>query len=140
VAEFLTDAWIAELDQAARAAPSLAALGRTERLVVEQRIRRADDDVVYHFVFEPTGARVERGAAAIADLSLATDAATAWGLETGTVGAREAIVSGHLKIRGRAERLRSAGEALRAVHDVFAAVRAATTTRDDQAGDGGERR
>ena len=140
MAEFLSDAWIAELDRAARAAPSLAAVGGAERLVVEQHVRRAGHDVVYHFVFEPTGARVERGAAARADLSLATDAATAWGLETGAVDARDAIVAGRLKVRGHAERLRSAGEALVAVADVFEAVRATTSAADDQTGGGGERR
>ncbi len=140
VAEFLSDAWITELDRAARAAPGLAALGTPARLVVEECVRHEGRDVVYHFVFESTGARVERGPASHADLSLVTDAATAWGLGTGTVGAQEAIVSGNLKIRGRAERLRAAGEALHAVHDVFEHVRDATTAPDDRAGDAGERR
>jgi hypothetical protein len=140
VVEFLSDAWITELDRAARAAPTLAALGIPERLVVEQHVSRPDGDVVYHFVFEATGARVERGPAEDADLSLAMDTATAWELETGTVGAQEAVAAGRVKISGHAERLRAAGEALHAVHDVFAGLRDTTSSPGGPAGEDGGRR
>jgi hypothetical protein len=140
VAEFLSDAWIAELDRAARAAPDLAAVGTPESLVVEQHVRRADGDVVYHFVFDPTGARVDRGPALNPDLTFSTDAATAWGLETGALGVQEAVRAGTLKLRGHAERLRAASEALHAVHDVFERVRETTSGPGGPEADGGERR
>ena len=127
VAEFLSASWIAEMDRAARAAPSLAGLGREGPLVVEQRVGRADDEVVYHLAFTSEGARVQAGPAATPDLTLVVDAETARRLQEGTLNAQQAAAAGRLKVRGHLGRLRAAGEALRSVEDVFRAVREATT-------------
>ncbi len=130
MAEFLSDPWIAELDRAARAAPTLATTPGTGPVVVEQRVRRADHtEVAYHLVFDPNGARVRPGPADAPDLVLLTDETTARGLARGTLNAQQAAVGGRLKLRGRAERLRDAGELLRAAGDVFRAVRDHTTDR-----------
>jgi putative sterol carrier protein len=127
VAEFLSESWVAEMDRAARDAPALAAVGAAEALVVEQRVRRGDDLVVYHLAFASDGTRVRVGPATTPDLVLITDAATARGLQLGTVNAEQAAMAGRLKIRGQIGRLRAAGEALRSMDDVFRAVRDATT-------------
>jgi hypothetical protein len=42
---------------------------------------------------------------------------------------RDAALAGKVKVRGRAEQIRTAGEALRAVGDVFRDVRSATADR-----------
>jgi hypothetical protein len=127
VAEFLSESWIAELDRAARAAPSLGELGSPEPLVVEQRVRTGDDEIVYHVSFASDGARVIAGSAAAPDLVLWTDLETARRLQEGTLSAQQAAVSRRLKIRGEVRRLRTAAEALRSLDDVFQTVRDATT-------------
>jgi hypothetical protein len=127
VAEFLSESWIAELDRAARDAPSLGRLGSPEPLVVEQRVQHGNDHIVYHVSFASTGARVHSGPAVAPDLVIVTDAETARRLQQGTLNAREAAVGHRLKVRGRVGRLRTAGEALRSLDDVFQTVRDATT-------------
>jgi hypothetical protein len=127
VAEFLSDAWIEELDQAARDAPSLAAIGAERPLVVEQRVRRGREEVVYSLCFTADGARVTAGPAESPHVVVRTDASTARALQQGTMNAQQAAVAGHLKIQGQAEHLRAAGDALRAAGDVFESVRASTT-------------
>jgi len=137
VAEFLSETWIAELDRAARDSASLGQLGSPEPFVVEQRVQRGDDEVVYHVSFASTGARVHSGPAAAPDLVLVTDAETARRLQRGTLNAQEAAVGNRLKVRGRVGRLRAAGEALRSLDDVFQTVRDATTYPAESGG--GER-
>jgi hypothetical protein len=130
VAEFLSDAWIAELDRAARASPELATAPDATPVVVEQRVRCADDsEVAYHLVFGARGARVHPGPAVAPDLILHTDEETARGLARGTLNAQQAAVAGRLKLQGHAERLRDAGELLRAAGDVFRSVRDASIDR-----------
>jgi putative sterol carrier protein len=135
VAEFLSDAWIAALDRAARSVPPLAGLAAQSRLVVEQRVRRDDAEIVYAVRFDGDGVRVEHGAAHAPDLVLHMDAVTARAIQQGTTTAQEAVASGRLKVRGRLERLRALGEALRSLDDVFRDVRAATTDGDGEPGD-----
>lgn len=127
MAEFLSDAWIAQLDRAARAAPGVSGLGVDPPLVIEQHVRRGDDEVVYSLHFAADGARVENGAASQPDVILRTDAGTALAMQRGTMSAQDALAAGRLKVRGRMERLRAVGEALRTLDDVFGEVRAATT-------------
>lgn len=130
MAEFLSDAWIADLDRAARAAPDLATAADAAPVVVEQRVRRGDHtEVAYHLVFGPSGARVQPGAADAPDLVIVTDEETARRLAHGTLNAQQAAVAGRLKLRGHAERLRDAGELLHAAGDVFQRVREVTTDR-----------
>ncbi|HEV2310339.1 MAG TPA: SCP2 sterol-binding domain-containing protein [Acidimicrobiia bacterium] len=125
--EFLSDAWIAALDRAARAVSPLATLRGEPPLVVEQRVRRGDDEIVYSVRFDDDGVHVERGSAAKPDLVLRTDAATARAIQRGTTTAQEAVASDRLKVRGSIGRLRALGEALRTLDDVFREVRSATT-------------
>jgi SCP-2 sterol transfer family len=128
VAEFLSNAWIAELDRAAGAAPDLATAPGTAPVVIEQHVRRENHtEIAYHLVFGPNGARVHPGPAEAPDLVILTDEETARGLARGTLNAQQAAVAGRLKLRGHAERLRDAGELLRAAGDVFRTVRDATT-------------
>src|SRR5581483_9547925 len=127
VVEFLSESWVAALDAAARAAPSLATLGTPDPFVVEQRVRRGDDEVVYHLSFQAGGARVLPGPASAPDLVLVTDSDTARGLQQGTLTAQDAAVRRRLTIRGQVGRLGSAAEALRGLEDVFRTVRDATT-------------
>jgi putative sterol carrier protein len=127
VAEFLSAAWIDALDAAARTAvlPDEAA-GMS--ITVEQVVRDAPDgEVRYHLRLEGGHARVQRGAADAPDLRLYSDYDTAVGFQQGEINAQDALTAGRLKVQGRLEALQRASDALRALHDVFTAVRSGTT-------------
>jgi hypothetical protein len=129
VVEFLSDAWIAALDRAARASSALAAIGARTPIVVEQRVRGGGGECAYALSLNAAGARVDPGPAAAPDLVLSTDPDTARALQDGALTMWDAVLAGRVKVRGRAEQLRAAGEALRAVGDVFRDVRRVTTDR-----------
>lgn len=132
--EFLSEAWIVELDRAARDASALGGVGAAQPLVVEQHVQRSDAVLVYHFSFTPDGARVSVGPAPAPDLVLFMDEDTARRLHQGSLSAQEAAVGRRLKVRGQIRRLRAAGEALRSLDDVFQTVRDATTYPAESSG------
>jgi hypothetical protein len=130
MAEFLSAAWVAELDAAARAADDLTVDGS---FVVEQVVRDvAAGDLVYRVQLGPSGASVTTGAAdpADADLVLVTDRATARDLHEGRLRAQDALARGSLKLRGRPEVLAGRAELLARLDAAFAPVRARTTFAD----------
>jgi hypothetical protein len=127
MAEFLSDAWIAALDGAARAADDLA----TEPpFVVETLVHAPDGDRGYRVRFAPDGASVTATAASgdsPADVVLLTDPVTAWALQEGTLRAQDAFARGLLKVRGRPELLAEHAALLAGLARAFAPVRAGTT-------------
>src|SRR5256885_2688826 len=102
MAEFLSDAWMAELDAAARAADDL---GTEEPLVVETVVRDDDGDTGYQLRFGPEGASIGRPGEVDADVVFVTDRVTAWALHEGALRAQDAFARGELKVRGRPELL-----------------------------------
>ena len=122
--EFLSDAWIAELDAAARAANDLAA---DPPLVLETLVHRPDGDRGYQVRFVADGATVTGPGASLADVVLVTDAATAWALHEGALRAQDAFACGALKLRGRPELSGTHAVLLAALERAWAPVRAATT-------------
>jgi hypothetical protein len=124
--EFLSEAWIAELDAAARAADGLAV--DDGPLVIEQVVRDLPGgDVRYQVHVGADGARVEPGAATPADLVLLTDPVTARALHEGRVRAQDALATGRLKVQGRPEILAGRADLLARLDTAFLPVRAATT-------------
>ena len=133
--EFLSEAWIAELDAAARAADDLAV--GDGPLVVEQVVRGLPGgDVNYQVHVGADGARVVAGAAAPADLMLLTDPVTARALHEGRIRAQDALATGRLKVQGRPEVLAGRAELLARLDAAFLPVRAATTFTDGTPPDG----
>jgi hypothetical protein len=128
VPEFLSDAWLAALDEAARAAPPGPEL---EPFVLEQVVTGvgARGTVVYHVVFDPHGVRVAGGPAGDADVLFATDHETAVRLARGETNAQQALAAGRFRIRGDVDALVRRSASLRALDDVFGAVRVDTTYR-----------
>jgi hypothetical protein len=137
MAEFLSAAWIDELDVAARTATELVA---DPPFVVEQVVRDTGaDDVRYRVRIGPDGASVRTDATADAadaadapDLVLVTDRATARELHEGSLRAQDALAQGALKVRGRPEVLGRRAEILARLDAAFATVRAGTTFAGDR--------
>jgi len=130
VADFLSAEWIEALDAAARAAQlpeAVAALSIT----VEQVVRDSPDgEACYHLRIENGRAHVQAGPAESPDLRLFADYDIAVRIQRGEVNAQEALAAGRLKVQGRFAHLLRVDDALRALEDVFAPVRAATTYRE----------
>jgi putative sterol carrier protein len=127
VPDFLSAEWVTALDDAARdvALPDAAA---TVSITVEQVVRDAPGgEARYHLRIEDGRARVHPGPAAAPDLRLFADYETAARLQRGEVNAQHALATGSLKVQGRFAQLLRVDDALRALEDVFAPVRAATT-------------
>ena len=134
MAEFLSAAWIAELDAAARAASELVA---DPPFVVEQQVRDTDArEVRYRVRIGPDGTSVRTDVPADVgdepDLVLVTDRATARELHEGTFRAQDALARGALKVRGRPESLGRRADLLARLEVAFAAVRAGTTFAGDR--------
>jgi hypothetical protein len=128
VVEFLSDAWIAELDAAARVANDLAA---DPPIVLETLVHRSDGDRGYQVHFAADGATVTGPGESLADVVLVTDAATAWALHEGALRAQDAFACGALKVRGRPELLGTHAELLAALERAWAPLRSATTPPGD---------
>jgi putative sterol carrier protein len=124
VVAFLSDAWLDELDAAARAATVPDDL----ELVVQQVVLGERGlEVSYALRISGGAASVSAGRADDADVTFTQDRATAEAIAKGELSAQMAFLAGQLRVGGD---LRSALERSRAVldlDDLFAQVRAATT-------------
>jgi hypothetical protein len=127
VPEFLSVEWIDALDAAAQAA-TLPESAAEVSFTVEQVVRDAPGgEVRYHLRLEGGRARIRRGPADAPDLRLFAGYDIAARLQRGELSAQRALAAGDLKVQGRLQRLVQAGDALQALEDLFAPVRADTT-------------
>ncbi len=125
--EFLSDAWIARLDAAARAADGLAA---DPPFTLATVVHHAGVDRGYRVCFRSDGASVAGASGedlADGDVVLVTDPRTAWALHEGALRAQDAFARGTLKVRGRPELLATHAELLAELARALAPVRADTT-------------
>jgi putative sterol carrier protein len=128
--EFLSAEWIDALDAAAREAV-LPDAASDVALTVEQVVRDAPrGEVRYHLRLQDGRARVQRGPAETPDLRLYAEYDVAVRIQRGEVNAQDALATGGLKVQGRLERLLHANDALQALEDRLAPVRATTTYPD----------
>lgn len=128
MAEFLSPAWIAALDEVARSSPELAACAGDAPFVLEQRVVLPDGtESVHHLRLAADGARVIAGAADDPDVMIVTDLETASDIARGETTAQRALANARLRVRGDVEALTRRAEALLALDDLFAGVRAETT-------------
>jgi putative sterol carrier protein len=122
LAGFLTDAWLDDLDAAAR----VAELPTEASLVLQQVVTDGPDghEVAYALVVRDGRVRVERGRAGNPDLVFTQDRATAAAIHRGELSAQAAFMQGRLRLRGDLRAVVDRAGELAAVHDVFASVRA----------------
>jgi hypothetical protein len=123
VAEFLSASWLDRLDELAQASVALADLADTPVVIEQQVLRPGGDTVVYHVVLGPGPARVHRGGAVRADLTLVATEAAARGIHDGTVNAQTCLADGTLRLRGNPDVLTRHAVALDRIGDVFADAR-----------------
>ncbi|CAN5762181.1 hypothetical protein BH10ACT1_BH10ACT1_08380 [soil metagenome] len=123
---FLSSAWIAALDEAARQDPTLAAATAEVDLVVQQHVTDADGDVTFHVSFDHGRVSVREGAAPHPTVRFRQDRATALAIAAGADSAQRAFMTGRLQVGGDLRVLLDHQDALSALDDVFAGVRART--------------
>jgi putative sterol carrier protein len=120
VVKFLSDEWVAALDEAAPAAG--ACDPELDGLVIGYDV----DDFAYHLVFSSTGVRARPGTDAAATVTFRCDRATAVAIAQGSSSAQRAFMAGKLRIGGDASALLRAHGAIAALPDLFAAIRPET--------------
>ena len=123
MAEFLSAAWLAHLDELARAAADLADAADAPLVIEQQVLRGGDDTVVYHLVLGPGPARVEPGPATGADLTLVATESAARAMHDGTTNAQACLADGTLRLRGNPDVLTRHAAVLERIGDVFADAR-----------------
>lgn len=122
--DFLSDEWLAALDDAARArvAPDDDPLGRVSMTI---------DHVVvggphWRLTVDAGALSVTPAPEGEPDVRLTSDRETAAGIASGRRAALDAFIAGDLRLGGDVRRLIDERAALEAMGDVFAAVRADT--------------
>jgi len=131
VPEFLSRAWLTQLEAALDASPTVAALAP---LVIEQVVTRVpgQGEVRYRISLAAGRARVIAGDdadGATPDVRLTTDYETAVAIATGEQNAQIALAHGRLRLGGNVELLVRRAEGFAALDDATAALRAVTTYR-----------
>jgi SCP-2 sterol transfer family len=130
VAEFLSDEWIAALDECCRAAATEREVD-ARRLVVEPVVVGVPGrgEVGYRIAFDTATCRVTGPSADAppADVRLETDYGTAVALARGEMNAQAALADGRLRVTGDVVRLAAHAAALARLDDLFSVVRMTTT-------------
>jgi len=126
VSEFLSAAWLAELDAAGRAAGPVAEMARFSLTHIVSGVP-GRGEVQYVLRFEPEGITVGGTGTGTGDVTFVTDYETAVALAQGTVNAQQALAQGRLRVRGDIAVLTYNASAVTRYGDVFASVRASTS-------------
>ena len=125
--EFLSEKWLHELDHAVRRSATVSALAP---IVIEQVVEGVPGrgEVRYRFHVDGDGARVTEGDAPDRpDVRLSTDYDTAVAIALGRENPQIALARGRLRLGGDIDVLVRRSDALGALDDATAALRAATT-------------
>lgn len=124
VAEFLSDAWVAELDAAARE----VRLPHDTCIVVQQVVLGDRGDTSEYTIRIDGGrASVTRGRVDDAHVVFTQDRATAASIAKGELSAQAAFMSGRLRVGGDVRQVIDRARELQVLDDVFGPARAATT-------------
>ncbi|MEO7428965.1 MAG: SCP2 sterol-binding domain-containing protein [Acidimicrobiales bacterium] len=122
--EFLSDAWVADLDAAAGTTRVDAAL----RLVIQQIVLQdRGEERAFTIRIADGAVTVAPGRADDADVSFTQDRATATAIARGELSAQAAFIEGRLRIAGDLRKVMDRARELATLDDVFASARATTT-------------
>jgi hypothetical protein len=123
--QFLSDEWLAAMDEAARARPVTDDDPlRGVSLVVEQVVV---DGPRWRLVIDEGRCSVQPGGEGDPDVRFTSDRETAEGIATGTRAALEAFIAGDLVLGGDVRTLVEHRGALEVLGDLFASVKSTTT-------------
>lgn len=123
MAEFLSDAWIADLDEAGRATEAPAEL----QVVVQQVVLDDGREVTYAVRVADGRVRVTAGRAERPDVTFTQSRAVAAAIARGERSAQAAFLAGDLRVGGDLTAVLEGSRALAAIADVFEPARAATS-------------
>jgi len=123
VAEFLSDAWLADLARAATSAAGPPGV----TLVIQQQVQDERAGVAYAIRIADGQVTVVPGHVDAADLTFTQDRATAVAIARGDLSAQVAFMAGRLRIGGDLRTVLQHAAALSAIADIFAEVRDDTT-------------
>jgi hypothetical protein len=123
--QFLSDEWLAAMDEAARARPVADDDPlRGVHLVVEQVVR---DGPRWRLVVDDGRCTVTAGGDGEPDVRFTSDRVTAQAVASGERAALDAFIAGDLVLGGDARRLLEHTAALEVLGDLFASVKARTS-------------
>lgn len=124
---FLSEEWLAALDEAAATSDDLRDRAAELELVIQQTVTDAPDgEVTYHIALADGTAHVHAGPAAEPTVSLTTDYETAAAIAQGRESAQAAFMRGRLRVGGDVAALLGHAHAFAELDDVFSNVRDAT--------------
>ena len=126
---YLSDAWVAALDEVAASHRGLQAAAVGTTLVVEYRVA-SDPPALWHITLNQGEVRVKAGSADEPNAWFEARPAAAQALFDGSLDPLRAVIDGDLSIGGDPRRLLDHGEILDGIGDIFAGVRAATIPAD----------
>lgn len=127
MAEFLSDAWLDDLEQAATRSTGVPA---ELRLVIQQVVLDepgGEEVAAYAMRLADGTVTVERGRVPDADVTFTQDRATAAAITQGALSAQSAFLAGDLRVGGDLRVALDQARSVAAIDDVFAEVRASTT-------------
>lgn len=129
VLRHLSPEWITALDEAARASTTLQTVAGDLDLTVQQVVTDGDPaggEVAWYVRLRRGLVEVRPGRIDEADVTFTQDRATARAIADGELSAQAAFMAGRLRTGGDLAQLLAHREALAALDDVFAEVRART--------------
>ena len=127
MAAYLSDAWLAELHEVAAASDVLARASAGRHLVIEQAVVDGERTVRWHVVLDDGRVAVRPGPAEEPTVRFTVRRDVAEGITRGAESAQRAFMRGDLRVGGDTAALVEHAEALAAIDDAFAPVRATTT-------------
>jgi putative sterol carrier protein len=127
VARYLSEEWLAALDEAAQQSSALRSATAGVHLVVQHLVSGTPGgDVSYYVVIDDGNVSFRPGEADEPTVTFRQDHATAVAVAKGELSAQAAFLNGTMAVRGDLTTLAAHGDALTGVDGALDAVRAAT--------------
>jgi putative sterol carrier protein len=127
VALYLSDEWLAEIEQAAQSSDDLRRAAAAGPLTVQQVVTGGPDgEVTFYVELASDGVTVARGRSDDADVTFTQDHGTAAAIGRGELSAQAAFMAGRLRVGGNLTLLMERQRDLGGIDDLFDAVRART--------------